>query len=202
MKLHYSIASPFVRKVMVTAVECGVDQKLTLLPTNPHQSTPELIAANPFSKIPALELDNGEVIYESLLICEYFDEMAGGGIVFPKSRAQRLPMLRRHALGNGLMETSVLRRVESLRGKDADRDKNIARQEAITQRALALLENMAPALDNTLDLGNLSFVVALDYLDFRFPGDAWRQGRPALAAWHERYSQRPSLRSTVPTEPK
>jgi len=202
MKLHYSIASPFVRKVMVTAVECGVDQKLTLLPTNPHQSTPELIAANPFSKIPALELDNGEVIYESLLICEYFDEMAGGGIVFPKSRAQRLPMLRRHALGNGLMETSVLRRVESVRGKDADRDKNIARQEAITQRALALLENMAPALDNTLDLGNLSFVVALDYLDFRFPGDAWRQGRPALAAWHERYSQRPSLRSTVPTEPK
>ncbi|MFZ9152011.1 MAG: glutathione S-transferase N-terminal domain-containing protein, partial [Burkholderiales bacterium] len=185
-----------------TAVECGVDQKLTLLPTNPHQSTPELIAANPFSKIPALELDNGEVIYESLLICEYFDEMAGGGIVFPKSRAQRLPMLRRHALGNGLMETSVLRRVESVRGKDADRDKNIARQEAITQRALALLENMAPALDNTLDLGNLSFVVALDYLDFRFPGDAWRQGRPALAAWHERYSQRPSLRSTVPTEPK
>jgi glutathione S-transferase len=96
----------------------------------------------------------------------------------------------------------VLRRVESVRGKDADRDKNIARQEAITQRALALLENMAPALDNTLDLGNLSFVVALDYLDFRFPGDAWRQGRPALAAWHERYSQRPSLRSTVPTEPK
>ena len=202
MKLHYSIASPFVRKVMVTAIECGVDQKLTLLPTNPHQSTPELIAANPFSKIPALEFDNGEVIYESLLICEYFDEMAGGGIVFPKSRAQRLPMLRRHALGNGLMETSVLRRVESVRGKDADRDKNISRQEAITQRALALLENMAPALDDTLDLGNLSFVVALDYLDFRFPGDAWRQGRPALAAWHERYSQRPSLRSTVPTEPK
>ena len=202
MKLHYSIASPFVRKVMVKAIECGIDRKLTLLPTNPHQSTPELIAANPFSKIPALEFDNGEVIYESLLICEYFDEMAGGGIVFPKSRAQRLPMLRRHALGNGLMETSVLRRVESVRGKDADRDKNIARQEAITQRALALLENMAPALDDTLDLGNLSFVVALDYLDFRFPGDAWRQGRPALAAWHERYSQRPSLRSTVPTEPK
>jgi glutathione S-transferase len=202
MKLHYSIASPFVRKAMVTAIECGLDKSLKLLPTNPHQSTPALVAANPFSKIPALELDNGEVIYESLLICEYLDDMAGGGIVFPKDKARRLSMLRRHALANGLMEASVLRRVETVRGQDADRDKNIARQAAITRRALDLLESAAPALDDACDLGNLSIVIALDYLDFRFPGDAWRQGRPGLASWYDRYSKRDSLKATVPTEPK
>ena len=198
MKLHYSPASPFARKAWVTAIECGFGDRLTLLPTNPHDSTPALVAANPFSKVPALELDNGDVMYESLLICEYLDDMAGGGIMIPAERSERLAMLRRHALANGLMEVSVLRRVESLRAKDADRDKNMARQEAITRRALDRLEAMAAALDDTLDLGNVSIVIALDYLDFRFPGDAWRQGRPALTAWHERNSKRESLKSTMP----
>ena len=198
MKLHYSPASPFARKAWVTALECGFGGKITLLPTNPHESPPALVAANPFSKIPALELDNGEVIYESLLICEYLDDLAGGGIMIPAERSERLAMLRRHALANGLMEVSVLRRVESLRAKEADRDKNLARQEVISKRALDRLEAMAPSLDDTLDLGNVSTVIALDYLDFRFAADAWREGRPALAAWHERNSKRESLKSTMP----
>src|SRR5687767_7411618 len=99
MKLHYSPASPFARKAWVTAIECGIGDTLELSATNPHESTPELVKANPFSKVPARELDNGEVIVESLLICEYLDDMAGGGVVFPKDRAKRLAMLRRHALG-------------------------------------------------------------------------------------------------------
>ena len=198
MKLHYSPASPFARKAWVTAIECGFGDKLELAATNPHESTPELVKANPFSKVPALELDNGEVIVESLLICEYLDDMAGGGVVFPKDRAKRFAMLRRHALGNGLMEVSVLRRVESLRAKEADREKNMARQATIGKRVLDRLEADAATLGDTLDLGNLSIAIALDYLDFRFASDAWREGRPALAAWHERYSKRESLKATMP----
>jgi glutathione S-transferase len=198
MKLHYSPASPFARKAWVTAIECGFGDKLELAATNPHESTPALVAANPFSKIPALELDDGRIIIESLLICEYLDDMAGGGVVFPKDRAKRLEMLRRHAVGNGLMEVSVLRRGESLRAKEADREKNIARQVAITKRVLDRLEADAATLDDTLDLANLSLAIALDYLDFRFAADAWREGRPKLAAWHERYSKRDSLKATMP----
>jgi glutathione S-transferase len=198
MKLHYSAASPFARKVWVTAIECGFGDKLTLSATNPHESPAELVDANPFSKVPALELPNGDVIYESLLICEYLDDMAGGGIVVPAERSERLAMLRRHALANGLLEVSVLRRVESLRAKEADRDKNIARQAAITVRALDRLEANAGSFDETLDLGNLSTVIALDYLDFRFPDDSWRDARPTLAGWHAKYSKRDSLKATVP----
>jgi glutathione S-transferase len=198
MKLHYSPASPFARKAWVAAIECGFGDKLELAATNPHESTPELVKANPFSKVPALELDNGEVIVESLLICEYLDDMAGGGVVFPKDRKERLAMLKRHALGNGLMEVSVLRRVESLRAKEADRDKNMARQATIAARALDRLEADAAKLGDAPDLGNLSIAIALDYLDFRFADDAWRKGRPALSAWHERYSKRESLKATMP----
>lgn len=202
MKLHYSSASPFVRKVMVTAIECGFGEALTLLPTNPHQSAPDLVAANPFSKVPALELDNGDVIFESLLICEYLDEMAGGGIVLPKDKKLRFPVLRRHALGSGLMEVSVLRRVESIRSKDADRDNNIVRQVMITNRVLDYLDATAETLGDVLDLGNVSIAIALDYVDFRFSSDSWRQRRSRLACWHEKYSGRNSLKSTVPQDPK
>lgn len=198
MKLHYSPASPFARKAWVTAIECGFGEKLELAATNPHESMPELVRANPFSKVPALEPDDGEIVIESLLICEYLDDLAGGGVVLPKDRAKRLAVLRKHALGNGLMEVSVLRRVESLRAKEADREKNIARQAAITKRVLDRLEADARSLDETLDLGNLSFAIALDYLDFRFASDAWREGRPTLSAWHERYSKRDSLKATMP----
>ncbi|HEX2829593.1 MAG TPA: glutathione S-transferase family protein [Burkholderiales bacterium] len=198
MKLHYSPASPFARKAWVTAIECGFGDRLELAATNPHESTPALVAANPFSKVPALELDDGEIVIESLLICEYLDDMAGGGIVFPKDRAERLAMLRRHAVANGLMEVSVLRRVESLRARDPDRDKNIARQAAIGKRVLNRLEADAGSLGDARDLANLSLAIALDYLDFRFASDAWRESRPKLAAWHDRYSKRDSLQSTMP----
>lgn len=76
--------------------------------------------------------------------------------MFPKDKALRLPMLRRRALGNGLMEVSVLRRMESVRGKDADRDNNIARQATITGRVLDSLETATSSLEDILDLGNLS----------------------------------------------
>jgi glutathione S-transferase len=198
MKLHYSPASPFARKAWVTAIECGFGDRLELAATNPHESTPALVAANPFSKVPALELDDGQVVIESLLICEYLDDMVGGGVVFPKDRAERLAMLRRHAVANGLMEVSVLRRVESLRAKEADRDKNIARQAGIARRVLDQLESDAGELTDARDLANLSLAIALDYLDFRFASDAWREGRPKLAAWHARYSKRDSLQATLP----
>jgi glutathione S-transferase len=99
---------------------------------------------------------------------------------------------------NGLMEVAVLRRVESLRAKEADRDKNMARQATIASRVLDRLEADAASLDGSADLGNLSIAIALDYLYFRFAADAWRERRPKLAAWHERYSKRESLKATMP----
>lgn len=200
MNLHYSAASPFARKALVTLIECGLRDDVVLVPTNPHASHPGFVLLNPFSKIPALQLDDGSVIIESYFICEYIDELAGGGVVLPPDSQFRRAVLRKHMLGNGLMEASVLRRVESLRGKDADRDKNLQRQRVITQRALDCLEAEAATLGGEPDLGNLCIAIALDYLDFRFAADEWRKGRPHLVNWHQRFSTRSSLRSTMPGE--
>lgn len=200
MKLYYSGASPFARKALVTLMECGFHEDVELVPINPHASQAEFVLKNPFSKIPVLELDDGSVILESYFICEYVDELAGGGIILPSDPKSRRTALRKHMIGNGLMDASVLRRIESLRGKDPDREVNLQRQIAITRRTLDCLEADAAGLGTDRDLGNLCIAIALDYLDFRFAFDEWRKGRPNLVRWHERFGVRPSLQLTMPSE--
>jgi len=198
MKLHYTASSPYSRKALIVADECGLKGRIEIVPTNPHESAPEFVARNPFSKIPTLVLDDGSVLFESSLICEYFDELGGGGRVLPKAWPQRLAVLRKHAFATGLMDASVQRRVESLRATEADREKNMARQLAVTRRGLDRLEAGDVTLDGAVDLGNIAIAVSLAYLDFRFSSDRWREGRPKLARWFEQYASRPSFTSTVP----
>lgn len=201
MKLFFSPASPFVRKVLATFIECGLREKVELVTTNPHLSQPEFVRLNPFSKVPALQLDDGSVLIESYFICEYIDALAGGGVVLPQRGQPRRAVLHKHMLGSGLMEASVLRRIESLRGRDPDRDKNLERQKVISQRALDHLEAESAELGADADLGNLCIAIALDYLDFRFAGDDWRKGRPNLVGWHEGFCTRPSLQLTRHSDP-
>ena len=53
---------------------------------------------------------------------------------------------------------------------------------------------------NTLEHRDHDAVSPLDYLDFRFAGEAWRDTHPNLAKWHKAISARPSLKATMPFE--
>ena len=52
MKIYGFPLSPFVRKVVVSAREKGLDYEL--IPANPSQPTEEFLKVSPFSKIPAI----------------------------------------------------------------------------------------------------------------------------------------------------
>jgi len=104
MKLHWSPRSPFVRKVMVAAHDIGVADRIQTVRTvaamtKPH---PDLMIDNPLSKIPTLVLDNGTVLYDSNVICEYLDHLNGGPKLFPVPFEERMTALRRQALGDGI----------------------------------------------------------------------------------------------------
>ena len=90
MKLHWSPRSPFVRKVMVTAHEVGLAERIQTVRTMVAMDTPNagLLADNPLSKIPTLVLDDGTVLFDSLTICEYLDSV-GGGSLFPPAGPAR-----------------------------------------------------------------------------------------------------------------
>lgn len=202
MKLHWSPRSPFVRKVMIVLYEAGIEDRVSCVRTPVAMDKPnlDLLPDNPLLKLPTLVLDDGSSIYDSRVICGYLNDLAGAGLLPAEPRA-RLTAERRQALGDGLLDVLLLYRQE--------RNKPAARQTpawldafALKLKAvLAALETEAPALRATpFDLGLIAVGCALSYLDYRFADLPWRDGHPALAAWHKDFATRPSVARSLPDD--
>ncbi len=199
MKLRYSATSPFVRKVLVTAIELGLDKKIERMPTNPNDPASDLSKQNPLVKVPCLQLDDGSALYDSPVICEYLDSLAGGKF-HPASGPARWTALRRQAVADGIMDAGVLVRGEVLRPAGEQSPGFIARQKTKMAQALDALEGEADKLGEAPDIGLIAIASALGYVDFRFAADNWRGKRPKLARWYDRFAQRPSMQATAPKD--
>lgn len=200
MKLYYSTSSPFVRKVNVVAIETGLDNRIERVLTNPWVHDAALISDNPLSKVPTLVTDDGLVIYDSPVICEYLDSLHHGQKMIPASGSPRWIALRMQALADGILEAAVLRFLE--RGREpAQRsaDWDAKQKQVITHGLIYLNEHVTQWQKNT-DIGQISVACALGYLDFRFADDAWRESARRLADWFAEYAQRPAMMSTIPKQ--
>lgn len=202
MQLRYSPTSPYVRKVMVTAIETGLDKDIEKIPTNPWDAATDLPADNPIGKVPALKLDSGETLFDSPVICEYLDSQHGGEKLFPAAGGARWNVLRLHALADGILDAAVLRLLEGKRPAELQSKDWAERQKQAIARSLNELEKKSDQLDGKpATIAHVACGCALGYLDFRFPADNWRDGRPKLSQWYEEFSQRASMRETVPKDP-
>jgi glutathione S-transferase len=201
MKLRYSPTSPYVRKVVVAAIETGLDQRIERISTDVWDPETDIAVDNPLGKVPALTTDDGLVLCDSPTICDYLDSLHDGPKLVPAEGPGRWRVLNLQALAGGVMDAAVARMVEQ-RARPAHLrfDGWLERQTLKIDRALDALETQAAAgaLDGPVDLGTITLGCALGYLDLRFPGDAWRDGRPALAAWYEAFGRRPAMRATAP----
>ena len=199
MKLFSSPASPFARKVLACAIFREIDAQIDAIPTVASASPPELLAANPLSKIPCLITEDGTALFDSPVICEYLDAMDGGLPLFPRAGGARWLALKHQAMGDGIMDAAVLRRGEVLRPQEAARDAAMARLKAAVDRTVAALEAEVP--HQSVDIGTIAIGCALGYLDFRFAHEPWRPSAPKLAAWFEAFSKNPCMARTLPAAP-
>ncbi len=159
MKLFYSPTSPYVRKVMAAAIHRGLAGRIEKVTTNPHQSPPELLAANPLSKVPCLVTDDGFALFDSPVICEYLDSLGEAPPLFPPpNSAHRWHALRMQALADGILDAAVLRRMEKGRPREAARDAVMERQRQAIERGLAFLERDLPG--KVLDIGEAEIEIA------------------------------------------
>jgi glutathione S-transferase len=195
MKLRHSNTSPFVRKVAVTAIETGQDSEIERVKT--VTTDPALGADNPLQKVPALTTDDGIALIDSAVICEYLDHRKGGKLI-PAPGPARWAVLKRQALCDGILDAAILRRYEAQRPEALRSIEWDARQKLKMDQGLAALEREAPGFGGAVDLGTLTCAIMLDYLDFRFADEAWRDRHPNLAQWHKSFVQRASLQSTMP----
>ncbi|HJS85540.1 MAG TPA: glutathione S-transferase N-terminal domain-containing protein [Acetobacteraceae bacterium] len=198
MKLFYSPTSPFVRKVMACAIARGIEGRIETVRANPHDSPPDLLEANPLSKVPCLVTDEGLALFDSPVICEFLDSVGDAAKLFPPSGPARWRALKQQALGDGILDAAVGRRGEMAKPVEAARQAWMARQKAAISRALAQIEADPP--QSGLDIGTITLACALGYLDFRFGAEPWRGAHPRLADWFGAIAAHPAIAGTVPKE--
>jgi glutathione S-transferase len=198
MRLRYSPASPFVRKVLICAHEKGIADRFELVATAPGTDA-TLQAENPLRQIPSLVTDDGLVLFDSPVICEYLEQLAPQPALYPAGARSRIVALRLQAIGDGIGDAALARRMESMRPDGEKSPANMARLQARVAAALDWLEANRDGLDGTPTIGSIAVACGLGYLGLRFAHEDWRPGRPGLTAWYESFAARPSLQATTPS---
>jgi glutathione S-transferase len=201
MKLIFSPSSPFVRKVRIAAIELGLIDKIEFLPTTvaPGQPNDDYARITPLKKLPALILDNGDVILDSYVIAEYLDELAGGGKLIPVFGPTRWKVKSDHSLLQGMLDSMLLCRYEK-----AVRPQGLQWQAWSDDhwnrawQGMARFDSQADVLSRPLDIVQIALVCVLGYADFRFADCGWRKAYPNLGAFHEKMLARPSVKISLP----
>lgn len=193
--LRSSPTSPFGRKIKIAIAELGLDDRIEIVPADTNDPTESLRRQNPLGKVPTLVFEDGATLFDSRVIAEYLDHLAGSGRLFPAGEA-RFGQLRLQALGDGICDAALLQ-VYELRLRTAEM-RNAAwfeNQAGKVARTLASLEAAPPTYERPR-IGEMALACALGYLDLRFEG-AWRAGHPALVTWLETFAARvPAFEAT------
>jgi glutathione S-transferase len=199
MKIYFSPASPYVRKCLAVAYELGIADKIEKLPSNAHPVNRDrlIIADNPLGQVPTFFTDEGAVIYDSRVICEYLNAKANGQL-FPADGKQRWEVLTQQALADGMLGACLIARYEGVARPEPFRwsDWRAAQLDKVTT-GLEWMEANQQSFQ-AINIGTISLACLLGYLDFRFPDYPWRDNAPQTEHWFNKMSERPSFRYTFP----
>ena len=201
MKLTFSAASPFARKVRIAAIELGLIDKIEVVPTTvvPAQPNDDYSKITPLKKLPVLILDDGSVILDSYVIVEYLDDLAGGGKLIPASGPDRWKVKSDHSLLQGMLDSMLLCRYEKMvrpQGLQWQAWSDDHWNRAWT--GMARFDKQADALSRPLDIAQIGLVCVLGYADFRFADCGWRKAYPKLDAFYRKMLERPPVKISAP----
>ncbi|WP_102866947.1 glutathione S-transferase family protein [Pseudovibrio exalbescens] len=200
--LRSSGASPFGRKIKIAASVLGFSNRLDVQMAKTSDPSDSLRSQNPLGKIPALVLEDGSVLFDSPVILEYLDYLAGGEKLLPAG-AERFDVLTKQALADGIVDAAILI-VYERRFRPAEKvdDNWLSYQQDKIDRALSAFEANPPARvsHGSPDAAQIALACALGYLEFRL-GATWRTTCPKLVEWLEDFaSSVPSFETTHPTD--
>ena len=195
--LRSSPPSPFGRKIKIAAALLNLSDRIKVEVTDTNDPSDPIRKQNPLGKIPALILEDGSVLFDSPVILEYLDSLAGGGKIIPRDGKPRWDTLRLHATADGIMDAALLQVYEKrFRPEENWVAKWTDYQAEKITRALDVLEASPPPLPATPDIGHIALACALGYLDLRFEGK-WRADFPKLVAWLDDFAAKvPSFEKT------
>lgn len=201
MHLMKSTTSPFGRLAHMMLIEAEADFGVELL--NPWADPAQLVALNPAKRVPTLQLADGTVLTEAMVIAMHAADIAPAGSHLKHNTPAQYEIM---GLAFGAIEAAVYimtgRKIVSddLANTAFDAHPVAERRRETMQVALTRLDAMVDRLGEAkLGLAELLAVDAVQYMDFRFPGAAWRPRIPNLDAWIARVSHHPSVKDTLPS---
>jgi len=200
MKLYTNPASPFARKARIIVFELDLGKVVEEVNVDTRSLGDDFRRINPLGKIPVLALKDGSTILDSPVICEYLDDL-GGGKFFPgrsllRENSGHWKALTLAAIGDGICDAAVARIYETRRPPAQQSEAILAKHLAAITVSLDVLERAKFSKKTTI--GEIAVGCAIGYLDFRMPDLAWRETRPNLRDWYEKFAQYPSMKATWP----
>lgn len=199
MKLVASLTSPYARKIRVALAEKSLPFELEV--DIPWLADTRVPSYNPLGKVPALVADDGELWFDSPVIAEYLDTLAGP-LLLPADRAAALPVRQAEALADGITDAAVAAFLEGMRPAERQDPAAIERQLGKISRGLTALEARVAqrkgCAGEALTIADIAIGCTLGYLDLRFAHLGWRASHPQLAAWAAGLLARPSFTTTAP----
>ena len=193
MKLHCHPNSPYARKAMILVRLHGIEvEEIKAVKDGANGYTG---GDNPLGKIPALEWQPQQFLFDSPVVCKYLDTLSETPIL-PADKHMRFLSLWQHALGDGLADAVYNYRYETVRPQELHWAEMIERHETSIKNAVDTLEQISEWIGEPWTFGNLAIICALDYASFRAGHLDWQKRAPKLAAWHAKFQDDPHYTST------
>jgi glutathione S-transferase len=189
--------SPFVRR---TAASLNLlDLRHTQRPLSTVGDAEAIRAFNPLGRVPALVLDDGEVLVDSVAILDALDEMAGDRALVPRAGAQRRAVLRALALAVGATEKLVAAYYESRRPEALTWPDYATKLRGQAEAGFAALDRLAEPGEwlcgERLSQADVTATCGLDFADLVLP-DLVAGRFPALSALRGRANGIAAIGST------
>lgn len=180
--LRSTLTSPFGRKVRMAADVLGLTSRIAIVPADTLNETDTLRQQNPLGKMPCLLMPDGEAIYDSSVIIEFLQDVAGTDRLIPSNGPARFRTLTLAKLADGITDAALLMVYEErFRDPGTHSQRWLSHQRGKVERALAAFERKPPVSGKT-DVINIALACALGYLDWRKPVE-WRESCPRLVQW-------------------
>src|SRR5262252_3320994 len=106
--LRSTFTSPFGRKVRMAIEVLGLGNRVTTTPADPLDENDTLRQQNPLGKMPCLVLPDGSTIYDSGIIIEFLQDVAGTDRLLPLRGAERFKALTLSRLADGIIDAALL----------------------------------------------------------------------------------------------
>jgi glutathione S-transferase len=201
MKLIGSLTSPYVRKARIVFAEKKIE--VPLIQENVWSQDTKIMQANPLGKVPCLVMDDGGAMFDSRVIVEYADTLSPGNKLIPSSGKERAAVKTWEALADGILDASVLARLEATWRPDEQKsqawvDRQLHKVDVSLKAMSNGLGESEWCFGNQISLADISVGCALDYLIFRFPNNQWQASYPNLNRLYKKLMARPSFANTTP----